>query len=133
MGVAMLLIYWKAKFPKFLESENFQNFVRLILWTFVINISRYLGKFTKIENFKFLKIFIETCSALDCEIFQNFNFSLRFSKKSQLWPFYRLENLLRERPIPELSEKLSLKLWELIWRAVVKKTQNLEKCMSGNI
>ena len=55
MGVAMLLIYWKAKFPKFLESENFQNFVRLILWTFVINISRYLGKFTKIENFKFFE------------------------------------------------------------------------------
>ena len=74
MGVAMLLIYWKAKFPKFLESENFQNFVRLILWTFVINISRYLQKFTKIEIFEFLKIFIKTCSALDCEIFQNFNF-----------------------------------------------------------
>ena len=81
MGVApILLIYGKAKFPKFLESENFQNFVRIILlWTFIINISRYFEKFTKI--WKFFKILTETRFALDCEIFKNFKIFWDFSKK----------------------------------------------------
>ena len=131
---------WRA-WP-IVEKPIFQNFskVKISKISFVSSFERLLLTFhaiweslRKLKISNFLKIFIETCSALDCEIFQNFNFSLGFSKKSQFWPFYRLENLLRECPIPELSEKLSFKLWELIWRAVVKKTQNWEKCMSGNI